>query len=315
MANATAPVSGYLVSDSINRVYKVPVDAAASKIWTGTLIGRDSTGYYAQGDDTQRLTEIGLYTGGSEKVDSGEADGTTEVEIRRNIYAEFTIATLSTDAGARAEYGKAVSAYYNNQVQLGGGSYGNWVGIIVGHSSVTKVIVHVRELTVAEKMAAMSDSIEAVSTEVGASSTDEAYFDKSITIPGAELKVGDVVKIRAGGHVTGYSGTPTATIKVYLGALQVGTVAKTSAVTNDTFCVDVEAVVRVAGASGYVFAVGFNAFGANGTQAAYVDTTALASINTTGAQIVRASNTFNASHSSNKCVLDFLRVQVIRQAA
>jgi len=152
MGNATAQVSAFRLSEVLNRKEQGELDAAAGTIYNGVILGRDSSGYFTGADDTQALTECGMHIGQRQKVDADAADGYHEAEIIRGCIAKIKIATLSTDAAARAAYGRAVFAKYTDEVSLSPGTYGNFLGWIVGHTAgtYTEVYVYIPPMTSAK---------------------------------------------------------------------------------------------------------------------------------------------------------------------
>lgn len=145
MSNASTQVAASKPSALLERVAEVSLAAAAGTVPQGALIGRNSAGYFVNADNTASLTEIGLNLSVTQKVNSADADGTYKAKIERGIVVPLKIATLTTDAAARAQYGKPVYALYNDEVTLqrGTGTYENFVGTIVGHNSVTEVLVFI----------------------------------------------------------------------------------------------------------------------------------------------------------------------------
>lgn len=143
MSNATTQVAASKPSCPSERVREEDLAAAAGTVPQGALVGRNSAGYFVNADDTASLTEIGVNTSPSVAVNASLADGTYKVAVERGIVVPFKIATLSTAAAARAQYGKPVYALYNNEVSLSRGTYENFVGFICGHNSVTEVLVYI----------------------------------------------------------------------------------------------------------------------------------------------------------------------------
>jgi hypothetical protein len=125
------------------RITEHGLDSAAGTVPQGVLVGRNAAGYFVNAGDSVSLTEIGLNTSPSVTVNANLGHEFYKVAVERGIVVPMKIATLSTDAAARAQYGKPVYAAYNNEVQLSRGTYENFVGFICGHNSVTEVLVYI----------------------------------------------------------------------------------------------------------------------------------------------------------------------------
>jgi len=161
MANVDAQVEETKFSSPIERKNRVDLDNAAASIGLGTLVGRDSTGYYTKADDTQKLTEVGVNVSPTQKVDSSLADGTHKCDIVSGVVAAFKIATMTDAATARSYYGRPVYALYNDEVSLSSGAQGNFVGTLIGHKSVTVALILIpAAVPVYTSLAQQDDDIE-----------------------------------------------------------------------------------------------------------------------------------------------------------
>lgn len=87
--------------------------------------------------------------------------------------------------------------------------------------------------------------------------TDTTTFSTgSATISGAELVVGDVIRIRGSCFVADNNSTDTLTLRILLGTEVLYTTSATDAADNDTFYFDIQVTVRAVGASGSIMASG-----------------------------------------------------------
>jgi hypothetical protein len=151
-----------------------------------------------------------------------------------------------------------------------------------------------------------------VSSSVGSTSA-ETVFDTNYTIPANTLKAGTKVRVRyAGFGVTGI-GTDTFGHKLYIGGSG-GTALITSATaqlaTNATFTGEEDIICRTAGAGGTF--VGFGTYkqsSAEGTMTVKDDIQRSTSINTTVAQQLVVTGTWNTTNA-NSAVLDMFSVEI-----
>ncbi len=312
MANVDVAVRLQRLSNPTRVVEEVQMDAAAGKIGPGTLVGRDRSGFFAKADDTQALGEVGVHAGNAvESVDSAESDGFHRVKVERGVHAHFKIATLTTDANARLQYGKWVSALFNDEVQLGGGSFANWVGTIVGHVSVTEVIVFV-------PVAARDGIVGVVGSIAVASATIENTsgakdFNQTISIPANRLQVGDVIHVQASVRVLDNNSTDTLTVILDVGGISVATSGAVDVADDDFGVFDVYITVRTVGAGGTMVAAGMVILDAEGT--ALVSTTLPSSaLDTTAAVSVKLTANWAVVHADNQVRQEQLFVEVLRAA-
>jgi len=151
----------------------------------------------------------------------------------------------------------------------------------------------------------------AASAAIGASSTAEADFDKTCSIPAQDLKAGSIIRVHACGIVVGQDTTPQFDVKLYAGTEVVATVTVAAAATNDQFTITAEIVVRTIGASGTIIAQVSHVCDAAGT-AIQVRNMAVATESTASGLTIKCSGQFNASHASNTARLDILEVEHLR---
>lgn len=148
------------------------------------------------------------------------------------------------------------------------------------------------------------------SAAIGASSTAEADFDQTYSVPAGFLKAGDVVRIRAMGEISGINGTPQGDIRVYFGTEVVAQVTVAAGAANDNFYVDGEFILRAVGSAGTIEGGGLEIFDAEGTApVTFVKDQATEA--TDVAVVVKVSGQFDASHASNTMVLEHLSVELV----
>lgn len=153
----------------------------------------------------------------------------------------------------------------------------------------------------------------AASTTIGNTGGAETLFDLSYSLPANSLQAGSKVRVRyAGFGVTGV-GSDTFAHKLYIGGSG-GTALITSATavlpTNGTFTGESELICRTAGATGTFVAFGtYKQSSAEGTMTVKDDYVASTTINTTAAQTICVTGTWN-SNNANSVRLDLLFVEI-----
>lgn len=148
--------------------------------------------------------------------------------------------------------------------------------------------------------------------------TTETAFDKTYGIPANSLKAGDVVRIRAQGIITGVTGTPTLTVKLYLAdGTNTTAIISSAAVTvaaNDIFVIDAQVIIRTS--TTYVVD-GMLGLGTPNEATTVVEKMSpeflgSTAILTTAINTVSVKATWSAASASNTCRLDVLTVQLER---
>jgi hypothetical protein len=138
----------------------------------------------------------------------------------------------------------------------------------------------------------------------------------SYSIPANTLKAGSVIKVRYQGIATATNGTDTLAVKLYIGGLT-GTAILTGTATdvadNNIFAGEATIVIRTAGDSGTLVAVGTHTDvpAASGTATQGIaEITASTTIDTTAAQVIGVGADWSAASASNSCRLDILVVEI-----
>lgn len=146
--------------------------------------------------------------------------------------------------------------------------------------------------------------------------TTEALFDTQYSIPANTLKAGSLIKVRFQGIATATNGTDTLTIKLYIGGLS-GTAILTGTATdvanNNIFAGEAMIVIRTAGASGTLVAVGTHTEvpAASGTAVHDItEITASTTIDTTAAQVIGVGADWSVANSGNSARLDIMVVEI-----
>jgi len=164
------------------------------------------------------------------------------------------------------------------------------------------------------RVGGLAYSNTAASTTIGNTGGAETLFSLSYDIPANTLAAGTKVRVRyAGFGVTGV-GSDTFAHKLYIGGSG-GTALITSATavlaTNATFTGESELICRTAGATGTFVAFGtYKQSSAEGTMTVKDDIVASTTINTTAAQTVAVTGTWN-SNNANSVRLDILFVEIV----
>ncbi len=152
----------------------------------------------------------------------------------------------------------------------------------------------------------------APSTAVSNTVSTEQFYDVTSTIAANQLRAGDVLEVEGFAVVTAQASTDTVILKVYLGAVAIVTTAAVDAAVGDILAFRALVYIRTAGASGTLVAqfTQLNGVPATGTaKGGFVASTA---IDTTVANIVRASSTWSATTATNTTRLEALKVSLVR---
>lgn len=143
--------------------------------------------------------------------------------------------------------------------------------------------------------------------------TTETAFDKSKTINGAELQVGDVLEVIAQVFVEDNNSTDTLTVKLYVGTEEIVTTGAVDSADNDIVYIHAFIVVRAVGASGAIAGTGVVANGVPGTVTAKPFRKAEASEDLSGDVAITVKATWSVAHADNECELENLIVIKHRQ--
>lgn len=153
----------------------------------------------------------------------------------------------------------------------------------------------------------LADSAEVENT------TTETAFDKSKTIDGASLKVGDVLEIIASANVVDNNSTDTLNLKLYVGTEEVVATGAVDVADGDVGFIHAFVVVRAVGASGAISATGVHALGVPGTVTAKPFMKAQATEDISGDVAITVKATWSVAHADNEVELENLIIIKHRQ--
>lgn len=150
----------------------------------------------------------------------------------------------------------------------------------------------------------------ASSTAVTAA-TATTFSNASKTINGADLKAGDILRIKAAGICTTFTGSETSTIELLVGTEIVATTGAVDGTSGDVWRLEADVIVRTTGASGTLLSHGTYALGAPGTIQAYPFCNAQVTedISSTFAVLARVTN----SSTGESILCHAFTVELIRQ--
>jgi len=141
----------------------------------------------------------------------------------------------------------------------------------------------------------------------------ETAFDRSKTIDGGELQVGDVIEVVAQVFVEDNNSTDTLTCKLYFGTEVIATTGAVDSADNDICYFHAFVVIRSLGASGTIAATGVVANGVEGTVTAKPFRLAQATEDLSGDVTIAVKATWSVAHADNECELENLIVIKHRQ--
>jgi len=144
-------------------------------------------------------------------------------------------------------------------------------------------------------------------------STVETAFDKSVTIRGEELQIGDVIHVFASGMVNDQNSTDTLTVKLYVGTEEIISLGAVDVADSDIFAIDAYITIRTLGASGTLVAVGtYVAPAAAGTAAPLAFRKASATEDISAAVAITVKGTWSVAHADNEVQLDCFIAELLR---
>ncbi len=142
--------------------------------------------------------------------------------------------------------------------------------------------------------------------------TDEAAFDKSVSLDGANLQPGDIIHVRAQGIVTSSNSTDTLTVKLKCGTEVVVSSGAVDVADDDIFYIDAVVIVRVAGETGKIVGAGTVALGVEGTVTAKPFKLAEATEDLSDDVDITITADWSVAHADNSVRLDVLAVELLR---
>lgn len=143
--------------------------------------------------------------------------------------------------------------------------------------------------------------------------TTETAFDKSRTIDGSELQVGDVLHVVARAHCVATNATDTLTLKLYLGTEEICTTGAVDVANNDIGFIESWIVIRSTGASGTISATSLVALGVPTTVTAKPVRKDQATEDISGNVAITVKATWSVANAGNDVILEDLIIQKIRQ--
>lgn len=196
-------------------------------------------------------------------------------------------------AAASGKVNDVVSPVYIGVAMTAAGADGDWIEVL-----------RIKQPSVFQGVVGPSTAIS--------NTTTETAFDKSVALAANSLKVGDVIRTHFQGIATATNSTDTLAVKLYVGTVNVLTIAAVNATDNDIFYGFFDTVIRTIGASGTLVGCGISAaLGATGG-AAITAYKASTTVDTTAALDVSVKATWSVASASNSCRLDVLNVSVLR---
>lgn len=140
----------------------------------------------------------------------------------------------------------------------------------------------------------------------------ETSYGQTYTIPANTLQDGDVLKFTVAGFVPSANANDTLNVKLKIGSTVIAATGAVNITANDAFEIEMSAVIRTDGASGFITAGGFTSLGVLGTATGLVARLAPTAINTTANQIIDVTATYNAAHTDNQSYMTILDIEKVR---
>lgn len=165
---------------------------------------------------------------------------------------------------------------------------------------------------------AISDPVASTAVP-GTTETNTIFSHGTYTLPANSLKVGTVVRVRAGGLYTATTGSETHTFSVMLGGSPLATTGDINPADNDVFAIEFTFVCRATGGTGTVVGDGVCRSGARATASPATHmmfsgsaATSTMTVDTTASLVLGISVDRQASAAdSDSMRLDYFHVEVI----
>lgn len=280
--------------------------AASANPYQGSLLSWNSSGYVNELVAGEKFA--GVCIGQIPTAAVGASNGVMLVEaIRGDFYMEMYLSGVAV-----TDIGKPVYATADDAItlvpQTGSTAY-TFIGYVDGVASsnyaVIRAITHESQQKATVHLANVAASANVSNT------TDETAFDKTYTIPGGSLKIGDRISILAQGIAPSTNGGDTLNIKLYTNTTELCATGAVDAVNDDQWHVRFDMVIRTIGGTGTFVGAGLNAIGAAQTTAK-VCLKASTTIDTTADQVISVKATWNAASANDQVRLDILDVTVTK---
>lgn len=166
------------------------------------------------------------------------------------------------------------------------------------------------EITVAPSIAGERLLYASVADSAEISNTvTETAFDKSITIDGTSLKVGDVLEILAAATLNSTNATDTLTLRLKVGTETIIATAAVDVADGDVGYIHAFVTVRAVGASGALQGSGVQGLGVPGTVTAKPFVKAQAAEDLSGGTAVTVTAEWSVANAGNKVELTQLAVK------
>lgn len=143
--------------------------------------------------------------------------------------------------------------------------------------------------------------------------TTPTNFDKTKTIDGAELEIGDVIEVIARVHLVSTNATDTLDLNLLFGTESIVTTGAVDVVDNDVGVIHAWITIRTLGASGTISATAETALGVSGTAAMLPKRKDEAVEDISGNVLIAVEATWSVANAGNQVILEDLVVIKHRQ--
>lgn len=140
----------------------------------------------------------------------------------------------------------------------------------------------------------------------------ETDYGVDCTVPANDLRVGDVISIRARVVQIAENASDTLAIKLYLGSVTLVSMAAAALTANQETLIAGEFIVTAIGSTGKVQGSALTVQGTVGTATAREASLASTTIDTTGANKIKVTGTYSSNNAGNQSVLRDVIVKISR---
>lgn len=257
-------------------------------------------------DFTATPPTVGL--AGSDDEAHGEAEGaSTRVgeHVSVKLYAPVCIREV---AGAVAQYARVYEADAGRVDDALAGGQG--AGIALDAAAAAGERIAVLEDAARGKVSGLRH-VNVADSDAVTAAVETTFSNGSKTLDGPSLRVGDVIRVKAGVSVATTTGSETVNIKAKIGTEEIVATGAVDVANGDIALIEFDAVVRAAGAAGALLAYGTYSLGVPGTVTQKPFRKAQASEDLSGDVAVEITTT--ASGTGESVELEHFTVEVLRK--
>lgn len=260
-------------------------------------------------------TPAGAVTGGS-PVQVGALVGISNQDITASVLGALAIAGFFSGVATSDTGSFGDDVYWDADADPVGGVSGSgacttvatdgdfWLGTLVEAHAATDVRCFF-DLNGSYTNSRLNNEVLASniahSTSVENTTTETTFDNASVTIDGAALRLGDILRVKADVWVEDDNSTDTLQLQLYLGTEVIWDSGAVNVAADDMGSVEVDIQINTLGSSGKFIASGAGSLGVPGTVVPAAFYLALATENISGDTDLKLTATWSVAHADNEC--------------